>query len=89
MIVDDKYFQRHFSGEFSQSVWGPSGVAPSGPWSHFHDFVSLRVLQLLRHEDRHQLEYTSGTPRRRVPFGQARHLFVDIETCRNLPALRG
>jgi hypothetical protein len=69
MIVDDKYFQRHFSGEFSRSVCGPLDVAPSGPWSHFLDFMSLRVLPLLRHEDRHQLEYTSGTSRRRLPFG--------------------
>jgi hypothetical protein len=88
MIVDDKYFQRHFSAEFSQSVCGPWGVAPSGPWSHFLDFVSLRVLQLLRHEDRHHLEYTSGALRHRTTFGQARHLFLDIETCRSLPALR-
>ena len=34
VIVDDKYFQGHFSGEFSQSVCGPWSVAPSGPWSH-------------------------------------------------------
>jgi len=60
MIVDDKYFQGHFSGEFSRSVCGPSGVAPSGPWSHFLDVMSLRVLPLLRHGDRLQLEYTSS-----------------------------
>jgi hypothetical protein len=40
------------------------------------DLMSLRVLPLLRHEyrhqlehDHHQLEYTSGAPRSRLSFG--------------------
>jgi hypothetical protein len=88
MIVDDKYFQSHFSGEFNQSVCGPWSVTPSGPWSHCM-IISLRVLQLLRYEDRRHLEYTSAASRCRERFRAARNLFVGIETCRILPPLRG
>jgi len=40
------------------------------------DLMSLLVLPLLRYEDRHQLEYTSGMRRRRAPVGWAWRLFV-------------
>jgi len=50
--------------------------------------LSLRVLLLLRHEDRLQLEYTSGAPACWRRFPGARDLFVGIETCRNLTPLR-
>lgn len=85
VIVDDKYFQSHFSNEFNQSVCGACSIAPSGPWSH-PLIISLRVLQLPRHEDRYPVEYTSDERRGRVTI-ESRGYFLSIfETCRSLPS---
>jgi hypothetical protein len=50
--------------------------------------LSLRVLLVLRYEDRRHLEYTSAVPARSSRFPNARHLFGGIETCRSLPPTR-
>jgi hypothetical protein len=50
--------------------------------------LSLRVLLMLRHEDRRHLEYTSGVPGSSSRFPHPRYLFDGIETCRNLPPPR-